>query len=320
MRPTGTLHIGNYFGALLPLVQLQHKADKFFMMIADLHALTTLEDSQDLKQNSLMLAMTYLASGINPKKSNIFIQSQISEHAELANILGMLTPLPMLELNPVYKEMKQEFKQNNLGLLSYPVLQAADILLYQATHVPVGKDQEPHIEISREIARKFNARFGNVFTEPRAILQKEAKIFSLQDPSKKMSKSHGEKTYISLLDSPEKIREKIKIAVTDSGKEIIYDPKKKPAISNLLTIYSLFSGKPIKELEKNYKNKGYADFKKDLAEIIIKGVAPLQKKYKELEKNPDDVREILKHGALNAKQTASITMEAVREKIGFFSN
>jgi len=314
------LHIGNYFGALLPLVQLQDKADKFFIMIADLHALTTLEDSKDLKQNSLILAMTYLASGIDPKKSNIFIQSQIPEHAELANILGMITPLPMLELNPVYKEMKQEFKQNNLGLLSYPVLQAADILLYKATHVPVGKDQEPHLEITREIARKFNSRFGKVFPEPQVILQKEAKIFSLQDPSKKMSKSHGEKTCISLLDSPEKIREKIKIAVTDSGKEIIYDPKKKPAISNLLAIYSLFSGKLIKELEKNYKNKGYAELKKDLAEVIIKGLAPLQKKYKELEKNSDDVREILKHGAINVKRTASITMEAVREKIGFFSN
>jgi len=320
MRPTGMLHIGNYFGALLPLVQLQDKADKFFIMIADLHALTTLEDSKDLKQNSLILAMTYLASGIDPKKSNIFIQSQIPEHAELANILGMITPLPMLELNPVYKEMKQEFKQNNLGLLSYPVLQAADILLYKATHVPVGKDQEPHLEITREIARKFNSRFGKVFPEPQVILQKEAKIFSLQDPSKKMSKSHGEKTCISLLDSPEKIREKIKIAVTDSGKEIIYDPKKKPAISNLLAIYSLFSGKLIKELEKNYKNKGYAELKKDLAEVIIKGLAPLQKKYKELEKNSDDVREILKHGAINVKRTASITMEAVREKIGFFSN
>lgn len=320
MRPTGLLHIGNYFGALLPLVKLQDKADKFFIMIADLHALTTLNDSKDLRKNSLSLTMTFLAAGINPKKSNIFIQSQIPEHAELANILGMITPLPMLELNPVYKEMKQEFKQNNLGLLSYPVLQAADILLYKTTGVPVGKDQEPHIEITREIARKFNARFGNVFTEPKAVLQKESKILSLQNPSKKMSKSHGEKTYISLLDSPEKIREKIKIAVTDSGKEIKYDEKKKPAISNLLSIYSLFKNKPAKEIEKQYKNKGYAEFKKDLAEVIIKGLATLQKKYKELEKNPEYVKKILAKGDKSAKQTASITMEAVREKIGFFSN
>jgi tryptophanyl-tRNA synthetase len=320
MRPTGVLHIGNYFGALLPLVQLQDKADKFFIMIADLHALTTLNDSKDLRKNSLSLTMTFLAAGINPKKSNIFIQSQIPEHAELSNILGMITPLSMLELNPVYKEMKQEFKQNNLGLLAYPVLQAADILLYKTTSVPVGKDQKPHIEITREIARKFNARFGNVFTEPKAVLQKESKILSLQNPSKKMSKSHGEKTYISLLDSPEKIRGKIKIAVTDSGKEIKYDEKKKPAISNLLTIYSLFSGKPIKETERQYHGKGYAEFKKDLAEMIIKGLTPLQKKYKQLEKNPDYVKEILNYGAESAKQTASITMEAVREKIGFFSN
>lgn len=321
MRPTGVLHIGHYLGVLPELIKLQKTADKLFLMIADLHALTTLEDSKNLKENSLILAMTYLASGIDPKKSTIFVQSQIPEHAELANIFSMLTPISMLELNPTYKEMKAEHpKNNNLGLLAYPVLQAADILIYKATHVPVGKDQEPHIEIAREIARKFNSRFGKVFPEPQIILQKEAKIFSLQDPSKKMSKSHKKESYISLLDSPEKIREKIKLAVTDSGKEIKYDERKKPAISNLLTIYSLFAQKPIKELEKNYKNKGYAEFKKDLAEVIIKGLSPLQEKYKQLEKKPDYVKEILNHGAKSAKQTASIVMEVVREKIGFFSN
>lgn len=318
MRPTGILHIGNHFGALLPLVKLQKKADKFFLMIADLHALTTLEDSRNLKTNSLNVAMIYLAAGIDPKKAIIFIQSQVPEHTELANILEMITPLSMLELNPVYKEMREEHpRQNNLGLLAYPVLQAADILLYQTTDVPVGKDQEPHIEISREIARRFNARFGKVFTEPKVILQKESKIFSLQDPSKKMSKSHGEQTYISLLDSPVIIRKKIKIAVTDSGKEIKYDEKKKPAISNLLTIYSLLSKKSIKEIEKEYKNKGYAEFKKNLAEVIINGLEPLQKKYKELEKNPDYLKKVLKDGASEAKKIASETIKIVRSKIGF---
>jgi len=315
MRPTGILHIGNYFGALLPLVKLQKDADEFFIMIADLHALTTLKHSQDIGKNSLVLATIYLATGIDPQKSTIFAQSHISEHAELANILGTITPLSMLELNPVYKEIKEETSKlikNNLGLLAYPVLQAADILLYKTTGVPVGKDQEPHIEIAREIARRFNSRFGEIFVEPKTILQKESKIYSLQDATKKMSKSHGEKTYISLLDSPEKIREKIKIAVTDSGKEIIYDPKKKPAISNLLTIYNLFSGKPAKEFA-----GGYAEFKKELAEVIIEGLAPLQKKYKELEKNPDYVKEVLAQGNKKAKKIASQTMEAVKTKIGF---
>ncbi|MEW5908112.1 MAG: tryptophan--tRNA ligase [Patescibacteria group bacterium] len=319
MRPTGVLHIGNYFCALLPLVKLQDTAEKFFIMIADLHALTTLDDSKDLRKNSLALAMAFLASGIDPKRANIFVQSQIPEHAELANILGMITPLSILELNPVYKEMRLEQKENNLGLLAYPVLQAADILLYKTTGVPVGKDQEPHIEIAREIARKFNARFGNILIEPRVILQKESKIFSLQDPIKKMSKSHGEKTYISLLDSPEKINEKVKISITDSGKEIIYNPEKKPAISNLLTIYSLFSKKSIKEIEKKYRERGYAEFKKDLAKVILEGLAPIQKKYKELEKNPMAVEKIIKEGTMNARKTAKETMNLVHQKIGFLS-
>lgn len=310
------LHIGHYFSVIPELLKIQEAGDKLFLMIADLHALTTLKDSKNLKENSLNLATVYLACGINPKKTTIFLQSHIPEHAELANILGTITPLSMLELNPVYKEIKEESSKlikNNLGLLAYPVLQAADILLYKTTGVPVGKDQEPHIEITREIARRFNARFGNVFVEPKAILQKESKIFSLQNPHKKMSKSHGEKTYISLLDAPEKIREKIKIAITDSCKEIKYDLKKKPAISNLLTIYNLFSGKPAKEVA-----GGYAEFKKELAEVIIEGLSPLQKKYKELEKNPDYVKEVLAQGNKKAKKIASQTMEAVKTKIGFF--
>lgn len=318
MRPTGELHIGNYFGALLPLVKLQDEVDDFYIMIADLHALTTLENSKNLKQNSLELAITFLAAGIDPSKSKIFIQSQIPEHTELANIFSMVTPIPILELNPTYKEMREDNPQNNnLGLLAYPVLQAADILVYKATHVPVGKDQAPHIEITREIARKFNGRFGNVFPEPQTVLQKESKIFSLQNPAKKMSKSHGEKTCIGLLDNAEEIREKIKIAVTDSGKEIIFDEEKKPAISNLLTIYSLFSEKSIKNIEEKYKNKSYVDFKNDLAEVIIKGLEPLQQKYNELKKNPNYVKSALKNGADQARKTASQTISEVKEKVGF---
>ena len=318
LRPTGALHIGNYFGALLPLVNLQDKVDEFFIMIADLHALTTLYNSKYLKKNTLNLATIFIAAGIDPEKSTIFVQSHVKEHAELANILSMVTPVSMLELNPTYKEMRQEHpKNNNLGLLAYPVLQAADILIYKATHVPVGKDQAPHIEITREIARRFNDRFNHVFPEPKTVLQKESKIFSLQNPNKKMSKSHGKNSCIGLLDFPDEIRKKIKTAVTDSGKEIIFEPDKKPAISNLITIYNLFSGKSIKEIEKIYKGKNYAEFKKDLAEIIIKGLNPLQKKYAELEKNKNYVKEILKAGEEKARNVASQTIKEVKEKIGF---
>jgi len=263
MRPTGTLHIGHYFGVLLPLLEMQKTADKFYLMIADTHALTTLEDSKKLSENSMSLAMTYLAAGIDPKKATIFIQSQVPEHFELSTLLGMITPVSMLQLNPVYKEMCEDHPKNiNLGLLSYPVLQTADIILYGTTDVSVGKDQEPHIELTREIARKFNHRFGETFVEPKTILQKESKIHSLQDPSKKMSKSHGANSHITLLDSPDFIRKKIKSAVTDSGNEIKFDTKNKPAISNLLNIYSLFSNKKIEDIEKEYENKGYGDFKK----------------------------------------------------------
>ncbi|MBU1159719.1 tryptophan--tRNA ligase [Patescibacteria group bacterium] len=318
MRPTGTLHIGHYFGVIPELLRLQAKSYKLFLMIADLHALTTLEDSKNLKENTLKLAATYLACGINPQKTIIFVQSQIPEHAELSALLSMITPVSMLELNPTYKEMREEHpKQNNLGLLAYPVLQAADILVYKATHVPVGKDQAPHIEITREIARRFNARFGYVFPEPQTILQKESKIFSLQDPKKKMSKSHKKESYISLLDSAEEIRKKIKIAVTDSGKEIIFNSAKKPAISNLLTIFSLFSKKPIKEVEKMYQGKSYAEFKKDLAEIIIQELTPLQKKYKNLEKNFKNVESALKNGSQKAKEKASATLAEAKKTIGF---
>lgn len=319
MRPTGILHIGNYFGALLPLVKLQKEADKLYIMIADTHALTTLEDSKNLKKNTLNLTNAYIAAGIDPTKSIIFVQSQIPEHAELAILLSMVTPVSMLEICPVYKEMCKEHPQNkNLGLLAYPVIQAADIFLYKTTDVPVGKDQTPHIEIAREIARRFNSRFGEIFVEPKTILQKESKICSLQKPDKKMAKSHGGNSCIFLLDSPEEIKEKIKIAVTDSGKEIVYDTKKKPAISNLLTIYSIFSEKPIKEIEKKYKGRNYMEFKKDLTKIIIKGLTPIQKKYRELEKKPDYVKKVLEDGAKKVRENASLTMEEVKRKIGFF--
>src|SRR3989344_4616845 len=318
MRPTGILHIGHYFGVIPEVLRMQEISDTLLVMIADVHALTALEDSSNLKENSLILASTYLASGIDPEKSIIFLQSQVPEHAELSIILSMVSPVSMLELNPVYKEMREDHpKNNNLGMLAYPVMQAADIFLYKTNVVPIGKDQLPHLELAREIARKFNSRFGTTFPEPKAILQKESKILSLQNPEKKMSKSHEEKSRIGLLDSPETIREKIKAAVTDSGSEIKHDAQNKPAVSNLLHIYGLFSGKKIAELEKEYGRKNYAVFKYDLAEIIIEDLSPIQKKYKELSANPDYINKVLRDAAEKAKAIASQTMAEVRSKIGF---
>lgn len=319
MRPTGEPHLGNYFGALKKWLEIQDQY-RCFWMVADLHSLTTLEDTKDLKKTTYEMAALWLALGLDPEKSTIFLQSGVPEHGELNAIFAPLLPVAMLELNPTFKEMTALHpKAGSFGLLNYPVLQAADILLYRACKVPVGKDQEPHIEISREIARRFNRRFGRIFPEPQAIFEKIPKIYSLADPAKKMSKSHGPDSYIALLDHPAKIRQKIKAAVTDSGKEIIYNPAKKPAVSNLLNIYRLVSGGQIKKIEKKFKNKGYAEFKKDLAEEIIKFLEPVQKRFRQIIKNPKKIEAVLKNGTEKARREAQKTMKEVKNKIGLIN-
>lgn len=316
MRPTGEIHLGNYFGALKKWVEIQNQYQCYWM-VADLHSLTTLEATESLKRTTYEMTALWLAIGLNPKKSTIFLQSAVSEHGELAAIFATLLPVSMLELNPTYKEMvAQHPKAGSFGILNYPVLQAADILSYKTSRVPVGKDQEPHIEITREIARRFNNRFGKLFSEPLALFEKVPKILSLTDPSKKMSKSHGKDSYIALLDNPAYIRKKIQRAVTDSGKEIIYDPKKKPAISNLLNIFSLASGDSIKQLEIEFKNSGYGEFKEALAEVVITHLQPIQKRYKEISKNPKKIEVILKTGSSHAQTTAQKTLKEVKTKIG----
>jgi tryptophanyl-tRNA synthetase len=317
IQPTGTLHIGNYLGAIKQWIDLQKKADCIFSIV-DLHAITIPYNPKEMQKNILSAAIDYLAAGLDPKKCIIFVQSHVKEHAELAWLLETLTPMGELERMTQFKEKSQQHKENiNAGLFSYPVLMAADILLYKADIVPVGEDQQQHVELSRVLTRKFNSRFGKTFPEPKAQLPKfGARIMALNDPTQKMSKSLGPQSYIALNDSPKTIHEKIKTAVTDSGKEVKYDEKNKPAISNLLTIYHLFSGKTITELENKYKNKGYAEFKKDLAEVIIKGLADFQKKRKELEKNPKKVEKILADGAKKAQKTAMATIKEIKNRMG----
>lgn len=322
MRPTGELHLGHYFSVLKNWVKLQNSY-RCFYMIADLHALTTFENTAQIKNNGVKMAALWLAAGLDPKKSTIFVQSEIPEHSELAIILGMISPLSLLELNPTYKEMKEEHpKSNTLGLLAYPVLQAADILLYKAERVPIGKDQEPHLELARELARRFNRRFspkggtnGEIFKEPAALFEKTPKIMSLQNPAKKMSKSADENSYISLLDSPEKIRHKIKRAVTDSSREI-KSSAQKPALSNLIALYRLASDKSVKEIEKKFKGLGYKEFKEELAEEIIGFLTPLQKRYQKLMENPAKIREILENGSKTAQKIAHQTLQEAKKAIG----
>jgi tryptophanyl-tRNA synthetase len=317
IQPTGPIHIGNYLGALKQWIELQDKNECIFSIV-DLHSLTVPYDPKELKKSIREKLIAYLAAGVNPDKSIIFVQSQVKEHTELCWLLNTICPVGELQLMTQYKDKSKKYKDNiNAGLLDYPVLMAADILLYKTIAVPVGKDQEQHVELTRSLAKKFNKRFGEIFPEPEAIMADSgAKIMSLQDPKRKMSKSDDPKTYISLFDEPEVIKKKIISAQTDSGKDVIYNVTKKPGISNLLTIYSALSGKTIKDIEKEFKGKGYGDFKKSLAELTINYLEPFRRKQKELQTREVYVDEILKNGASRAQIIAKQTMQDVREKMG----
>jgi len=316
IRPSGELHIGNYLGAIKQWVRLQNSNECFFCIV-DYHAITTPFRPEEMEKNIFDTLIAYLAGGLDPKKCTIFVQSQIKEHTELAWILGTITPLGDLKRMTQFKEKSKKHPEYvNAGLLNYPLLMAADILLYRADLVPVGKDQVQHVELTREIARRFNKMFGKVFKEPKVLLSEGEKIMSLQNPKKKMSKTDDPKGCILLFDEPEEIERKIMRAVTDLEREIKYDPVKKPGISNLLKIYSLFSEKSIEELEEKYKGKGYEQFKRDLAKLLIKKLEVFRKKKKELEKRKVYLKEILKKGAEKAEKVAKLTMKEVREKMG----
>jgi len=317
IRPTGELHIGNYLGAIRQWLLLQEKADCVFCIV-DLHAITTPYQSKELKKNIFEMAAAYLASGLNPEKCIFFVQSQVEAHAELAWLLSTITPIGELQRMTQYKEKIKKYpKDVNAGLLNYPILMAADILLYQTDLVPVGKDQQQHVELVRTIARKFNQKFGQTFKEPKVLLPKTgAKIMSLQNPKKKMSKTDDPRGCLELFEEPEEIKKKIMAAVTDPGKVIKYDPIKKPGISNLLTIYSLFSGKTTKELEKKFKGRGYAEFKKQLSELLVLKLEPFRRKKKELLSREVYVKEILNTGAKRAKTIAQLTLEEAKKKMG----
>jgi tryptophanyl-tRNA synthetase len=317
IRPTGEVHIGNYLGAIKQFVDFQEKYKTLFF-IADFHALTEPQDPKTFVADTKSIAALYVACGLDPKKTILFVQSQIPEHLELSWILGTISPVGELSRMTQYKDKIIEGKPANLGLFSYPVAMAADILIYKAEKVPVGEDQYQHLEFARTIARKFNSKFGDTFLEPRAISAAKGaeRLKSISDPSKKMSKSGTPNDYIALLDTEAEIRRKIQIAVTDSGKEIKYNPEEKPAISNLLTIFSLMAGKEIKVIEKEYKSKNYAEFKKDLANLLVEKLTPIQVAYKKIMKDEKGLMKILEDGAKSARAIAQQTMQEVRTKIG----
>lgn len=320
IAPSGNLHIGNYLGALKQWVDLQ-KDYTVFAMVADLHAITVPQDSRELSVKTLEVAKILIASGIDPGRSVVFLQSQVSAHAELAWILNTLTPVGELERMTQFKEKKE--KSGVLaGLLNYPTLMAADILLYQSDLVPVGEDQGQHLELTRALARKFNNRFGETFKEPKALILKEtARIMALDDPTKKMSKSdEHDKSRINLMDSPDEIRNKIKGAVTDSQTKIEVPASHNAphtGLSNLLNVYAGFTGMGTEEIYKKYDGQGYAEFKKDLAEVIINGLKLLQDNFQVLSKDKRAVLDILRDGAKKAALIAEKTLHDAKKKVGF---
>jgi len=315
VKPSNEIHLGNYFGAIKNWVEMQDEFDCIFSIV-DLHALTVYQKPEDIRKNIFNIAKTYLALGIDSKKSLIFQQSDVKEHAELCWILNTIAKVGEMERMTQYKDKAKEHPENiNVGLFDYPVLMAADILLYDTQAVPVGDDQKQHVELARDLAIRFNSLYGETFVVPEPVIKKEGRrIMGLDNPLKKMSKTAPSVlNYISLVDDPEVAKKKIMKAVTDSGNEIKY-AEDKPALCNLLTIYSLLSNEKISEIEKKYIGRGYGDFKKDLAEIVANFLIDFQKKFNKI--SDKDVKDILAKGAKSASKIAEKKMEKVKEKIG----
>ncbi len=320
IQPThDSFHLGNYLGAIKQWAQLQEENDAFYCVV-DLHALTVETDPKLLQKRTLLSAAQLIAIGLDPNKCTLFIQSHVPARNQLAWVLECMTGFGEAGRMTQFKDKSQKggADRTNVGLFTYPILQAADILLYQADLVPVGEDQRQHIELTRDLGQRFNNRYSEVFNIPQAqIIKALAKINDLQDPNSKMSKSAASMSgVIELLDSSDVILKKFKSSVTDAGKEIKYDEKSKPGISNLLTIHSAFSGKSITEVENEFADKGYGDFKTAVAEVVNAELAPIREKTATLMQDPAELMRILKIGGEKANQVASETLKKVYEAIG----
>ena len=316
VQPTGNIHIGNYLGALRQFVDLQ-ETNECIYSIVDMHAITVPQDPKELKQHILDVAALYMAIGVDPKKSIIFVQSDVKQHAELGWILNCSTYMGELSRMTQYKQKKSKSETPSVGLFDYPVLMASDILLYDTDVVPVGNDQKQHIELARNIAIRVNNKYGKTFVVPDGRFMKSgARVMSLDDPTAKMSKSNpNEKSRINLLDEPNKIKKAIMSATTDSEGVIRYSIKEKPGVSNLLDIYSAFSGKTVAKIVKEYEGQGYGTLKKDLVELVVSSLEPIQAKYKEI-RNSEQLILDLKDGAERASEIAEKTVKRVKKNFG----
>ncbi|MEW1614464.1 MULTISPECIES: tryptophan--tRNA ligase [unclassified Streptomyces] len=321
IQPTaGSFHLGNYLGAVRQWVALQETHDAFYMVV-DLHAITVPQDPAELRANTRLAVAQLLAAGLDPERCTLFVQSHVPEHAQLGWVMNCLTGFGEASRMTQFKDKsaKQGADRATVGLFTYPVLQVADILLYQANQVPVGEDQRQHIELTRDLAERFNGRFGQTFTIPAPYILKEtAKIFDLQDPAVKMSKSASTpKGLINLLDDPKATAKKVKSAVTDTDTVIRYDAEKKPGVSNLLTILSTLSGSPVEDLERKYEGKGYGALKTDLAESMVEFVTPFRARTQEYLDDPETLDSILAKGAEKARAVAAETLAQTYDRMGF---
>ncbi|MFI6939394.1 tryptophan--tRNA ligase [Streptomyces sp. NPDC050418] len=321
IQPTaGSFHLGNYLGAVRQWVALQESHDAFYMVV-DLHAITVPQDPAELRANTRLAAAQLLAAGLDPERCTLFVQSHVPEHAQLGWVMNCLTGFGEASRMTQFKDKsaKQGSDRATVGLFTYPILQVADILLYQANEVPVGEDQRQHIELTRDLAERFNGRYGQTYTVPKPYILKEtAKIFDLQDPTAKMSKSTANpKGLINLLDEPKATVKKVKSAVTDTDTVIRFDPAEKPGVSNLLTIYSTLTGTGIPELEQKYTGKGYGALKTDLAEVMAEFVTPFRTRTQEYLDDPETLDSILAKGAEKARAVAAETLATTYERIGF---
>lgn len=317
IQASGKLTLGNYIGALKNFVAMQDEFDCYYMVV-DLHAITTPQDPKDLREQIESVATLFVASGLDPEKSSIFLQSHVPAHAELGWLMTTLSYMGELERMTQFKDKSAGKESIPTGLFVYPTLMAADILLYDADYVPVGEDQKQHLELTRDLAERFNHRYGDTMKVPEPYIPEiGARIMSLDDASKKMSKSNpNPNSYIAMLDEPSVIRKKIKRATTDSDMAVRFDKQNKPEISNLISIYAHCSNLSIAQIEAMYEGKGYGEFKKDLAERVVETLEPIQKRYEEI-RSSGAIHDILKKGAEKAQMAAQQKLNEIKEKMGF---
>ncbi|PKL84559.1 MAG: tryptophan--tRNA ligase [Ignavibacteriae bacterium HGW-Ignavibacteriae-1] len=319
VTPSGILTIGHLTGALTNWVKLQNEYDCYYM-IADLHAITAKQTPAELRKRTLDTAAMFIASGIDPVNSTLFIQSHVPEHSQLTWVLNTFTGMGECSRMTQFKDKSRQHSENiNVGLFTYPVLMAADILLYQADLVPVGEDQKQHLELTRNLAQRFNHNYSDTFKVPEPYIPEiGARIMSLQEPEKKMSKSDPiQGSIIFLTDTDEQIVGKIKRAVTDSGSDVIFDEENKPGVANLMTLYHIATGKSMSEIENEFAGKGYGDFKSQVGDSVAEFISPIRNRYNELIANKDELAKILISGGEKARHTALRTLRKVYKKVGF---